>query len=379
VEFQHNEAEALDKQPTGREPIEITVIAPCFNETENVALLVKKLENALVGIEWEIVFVDDDSPDRTAATVRALAQQSHRVRCLQRIGRRGLSSAVIEGMLSSSAPFLAVIDADLQHDETLLPQMLVALKGQPVDIVVGSRYVDGGGIGIGGLSASRASISRLGTRLAKLVFKADLRDPMSGYFMITRVAFEQCVRRLSGMGYKILLDIFASSPEPLRFKEMAYTFRERQHGQSKVDSKVLLEYIELLIDKRIGWLVPVRFIMFAAVGATGVLVHFAVLSAALMSLRFTIAQLLATVAAMTSNYFINNLLIYRDMRRRGKRLLTGLLSFYAVCGIGAIANIGVAAAVFEHQYAWWAAALAGISVGVVWNYAMSATFTWKQR
>lgn len=371
-----NSVSTVDTKPNVElKPIELTVLAPCFNERENVSLLVGKLTQALDGIEWEVIFVDDNSPDGTAAEVRALAQKNPRVRCIQRIGRRGLSTAVIEGMLASSAPFMAVIDADLQHDETLLLKMAAAIKNDQLDVVVGSRYVSGGSIG--GWGSQRAAMSRLATSLAKLVLKQDLRDPMSGYFMLTRSAFEKCVGRLSGQGYKILLDIFASSPEPLRFKEIGYTFRERQHGESKIDSFVLVEYVFLLLDKLIGWLVPVRFIMFAAVGASGVFVHLLVLRLAMVSLDFTISQAIATLTAMTSNYLVNNVLTYRDRRLRGRRLVTGMLTFYAVCGIGAVANVGVAATLFKQDYSWWLAGLGGIAVGVVWNYAMTAAYTWK--
>lgn len=355
---------------------ELTILAPCFNERDNVAELVQRLTIALAGVNWEVIFVDDDSPDGTAAVVRELAQTNARVRCLQRIGRRGLSTAVVEGMLASSAPYLAVIDADLQHDETILPLMLEELRKGEVDIVVGSRYVDGGSIGA--WDEKRASMSALATRLAGLVMKQNVRDPMSGFFAITRPVLDSCVRRLSGHGFKILLDLFASSPNPLRVKEIAYTFRARQHGESKLDSTVLIDFGLLLLDKLFGRYVPARFLMFAAVGFTGVLVHFLVLRLAMFSFDFIVAQAIATVVAMTSNFFINNLLTYRDRRLTGAALLTGLLSFYAVCSVGAIANVGVASAVFRQEYSWWLAGLAGIAVGVVWNYAVSSIFTWKK-
>jgi dolichol-phosphate mannosyltransferase len=358
-------------------PVELTVLAPCFNERENVEPLVNKLAAALDGIAWEVIFVDDDSADGTAARVREIAQSDPRVRCVQRLGRRGLSTAVVEGMLASSAPYLAVIDADLQHDERLLPQMLAALKSEDLDIVVGSRYAGGGSIGT--WDSQRAAMSSFATRLAGLVLKQNLSDPMSGFFMVTRPAFERVVRRLSGQGFKILLDIFASSTTPLRFKELPYTFRERQHGESKLDSKVLIEYVQLLLDKMFGHIVPVRFILFAAVGGTGVLVHLMTLRLGMGMTSFTRANAIASVVAMTSNFFINNQFTYRDRRLRGSALLKGLLTFYAVCSIGAIANVGIASAVFERDYSWWFAALAGIAVGVVWNYAMSMAYTWGER
>lgn len=185
----------------GSHTIELAVVVPCFNERDNVALLVDKLGTALSGIEWEVIFVDDNSPDGTASAIRTLAAANRRVRCIQRIGRRGLSTAVIEGMLASSSPYLAVIDGDLQHDERLLPDMLSTLKAEKLDLVIGSRYVRGGGIGE--WDRSRAAMSTLATRLARLIVHQPISDPMSGFFVITRPALERSVRRLSGQGFKI--------------------------------------------------------------------------------------------------------------------------------------------------------------------------------
>lgn len=356
---------------------ELTIVVPTFNECGNVEPLLARLETALCGIAWEVVYVDDDSPDGTAAKVRALARTDPRIRCLQRIGRRGLSSAVIEGMLASSAPYLAVIDADLQHDERLLPQMLAALKTQDFDVVVGSRHVAGGSVG--DWDRRRVTISGFAARLARLVVAAELTDPMSGFFMLSRPAFERTVRRLSGQGFKILLDLFASTPVPFRFTELPFVFGRRQYGESKLDSLVVWEYLMLLADKLAGGYVPARFISFAAVGTSGVAVHFFTLFCALQAVAFPVAQALATIVAMTSNFTLNNFLTYRDRRLAGMRFVAGLASFYAVCSLGAVANVGIASAAFADHYAWWVSGLAGAAVGVVWNYAVSSVLTWRRR
>src|SRR5215510_6669500 len=161
--------------------VELSLIVPTYKEIDNVETVVRQVHVCLEGVAWEIIFVDDDSPDGTADRIRAIARTDPHVRCLQRIGRRGLSSACIEGMLSSSAPYVAVMDADLQHDETLLPAMLELLRQGETDIVIGSRYIPGGGIGQ--WDTARAWLSRCATRLSHLVLKADLADPMSGFFM----------------------------------------------------------------------------------------------------------------------------------------------------------------------------------------------------
>jgi dolichol-phosphate mannosyltransferase len=356
--------------------VELAVIVPCFNERENVPILIDKLTAALGGFEWEVIFVDDDSPDGTSNTVRELAASNRRVRCIQRIGRRGLSTAVIEGMLATSAPYLAVIDGDLQHDERLLPNMLGTLKQENLDIVVASRYLAGGGTGQ--WDSNRVAMSTFATRLARTVIREPLSDPMSGFFMIARPALERAVRRLSGQGFKILVDLFASTPEPYRFRELPYVFQNRVHGESKLDSFVAWEYLMLLLDKLIGWLIPVRLVMFAAVGTTGVVVHLLSLRIAMTVFSFAASQAIATTIAMTSNFIINNVLTYRDRRLRGVKFFTGLLSFFAICGVGAVANVGIASAVFQQRYTWWISALAGIAVGLIWNYAVSSALTWRR-
>lgn len=365
-----------DAVPERTAGAELTVVVPTYDERGNIEPLLARLDAALAGIAWEVVFVDDDSPDGTAAAVRRLARSDPRVRCLQRIGRRGLSTAAIEGMLASSAPYFAVLDADLQHDARLLPHMLAAMKAENLDIVVGSRHVAGGGTG--SWNRRRVAISDLATRLARLVVPADLADPMSGFFMLSRPAFERTVRHLSGQGgFKLLLDLFASTPAPFRFKELPYVFAERQRGESKLDSFIAWEYLMLLAEKLTGGYVPGRFFSFAAIGGTGVAVHFATLFAALHFVAFPIAQAIATVVAMTSNFVLNNLLTYRDRRLSGRRFLSGLVSFYAVCSLGAVANVGIAATAFAHHYTWWLSGFAGVAVGVVWNYAVSSVFTWR--
>jgi dolichol-phosphate mannosyltransferase len=370
------EAAPLDLR-SPRRRVELTVVVPTFNERDNVEALLARLDAALCGIEWEVVYVDDDSPDGTADKVRALAQGDPRIRCLQRIGRRGLSTAVIEGLLASSAPYLAVIDGDLQHDEQLLPRMLAAIKAEDLDVVVGSRHTAGGGVG--DWDRRRVAVSNVAARLARLIIAADLADPMSGFFMLSRPAFERAVRRLSGQGFKILLDLFASTPIPYRFKEIPYVFGQRQHGESKLDSFVVWEYLMLLLDKLVGRYVPARFISFAAIGGSGVFVHFTTLYLGLKLLAFPAAQALATFVAMTSNFALNNILTYRDRRLTGRRFVTGLVSFYAVCSLGAVANVGIASAAFAHHYTWWLSGLAGAAVGVVWNYAVSSVFTWQRK
>jgi dolichol-phosphate mannosyltransferase len=358
---------------------ELAVVIPTMNERDNVPILVQRLNRVLAGIAWEAIFVDDDSPDGTADLVREIGRRQPHIRVVQRLGRRGLSSACIEGILASSAPYVAVMDGDLQHDEALLPAMLAEIKAARLDIVIASRYAGYGSVG--DWQRSRVLISTFAGRLGRTVIKAELSDPMSGFFMITRDAFAATMRSLSGQGFKILLDLFASSPRPLAFAEMPLTFRRRLHGESKLDALVAWEYLLLLVQKLAGPAVPVRFLLFAAIGALGLGAHLAVLWLAtnVFFLTFALAQSVATVVAMTGNFFLNNLFTYRDRRLHGARLWLGLLSFYAVCGAGAAANVGVASYLIGDHHAWWVAGIAGAAVSAVWNYAMTSSFTWSAR
>ena len=360
-------------------PLDLSVVVPCFNERANVAPMVAALDTALAGIAWEVVFVDDNSPDGTAAEARRLAQSDARVRCIRRIGRRGLASAVIEGALSSSAAHIAVIDGDMQHDETRLPVMLQALR-DGADLAVGSRHVEGGDAS--GLSSGfRHWLSETGIRLAQYFLPVKLTDPMSGFFMLPRARFEEIAPRLTGQGFKILLDVVLSAPGPLVVKEIPFVFRERLAGESKLDVLVLMQFGGLLADKVLSGLLPLRFLSFALVGALGVLVHLIILGLALQTamMSFAAGQIIATIIAMVFNFQLNNQITYRDQRLRGPALWRGLLLFLLVCGLGAIANIGIARQLYADQVSWSVAGAMGAVIGVVWNYAVSATLVWRVR
>jgi dolichol-phosphate mannosyltransferase len=358
----------------------LSVIVPSYNERPNVAPMIEKLDAALRGIDWEVIYVDDNSPDGTAAEVRRIAGMDPRVRCIRRVGRRGLASAVIEGALSSSATYVAVIDGDLQHDETRLPVMLAELRSGQYDLAVASRYVEGGNTE--GLATQwRHRLSDGGIWLAHQVLPVKLADPMSGFFMLPRALFEQLAPQLTGQGFKILLDLVLSAPVTLRVKEVPAGFHERVAGESKLDALVVLQFGGLLLDKTFAGYLPLRFASFAAVGAVGVMVHLSVLVVLrdLTLLNFGGEQTIATLVAMVFNFELNNAVTYADQRLRGPRLWRGLLLFMAVCGVGAVANIGIARALYNSNTTWSVAGSMGAIIGVVWNYAVSATLVWRAR
>ncbi len=359
---------------------ELSIVVPVFKEAANIVPLVQLVEAAFEDDSWELIFVDDNSPDGTAEQVKAIAAKDPRVRCIRRVGRRGLSGASIEGMLSSSARYVAVMDGDLQHDERVLVRMLALIRAQGVDLVIATREREGASIT--GLSGQRSLVSDFGRFLSRLVIKADVKDPMSGFFMVRREIVEQAAPKLATEGFKILADLLATADKPLSIRETPYVFRERQHGESKLDARVAFDYLGFLLHHLTGRLVPVRFFLFGLVGASGVVVH--LLSLKLMlanfpSYGFDISQTTATFIAMMSNFLLNNGLTYRDRRITGWSLVPGFLLFAASCSIGVVANVGLARLIFSEGQEWWVAGLAGALTGAVFNYVTSSILVWRKK
>jgi len=359
--------------------VELSVVLPTFKERGNIAELVRRLDETLSAIAWEAIFVDDNSPDGTAEAVKEIAARDPRIRCLRRVGRRGLAGACIEGMLSSAAPYVAVMDADLQHDETVLMAMLEKLRGGKFDLVAATRYVEGGSAS--SFSEGRGAISRFATALTQKALGTSLSDPMSGFFMMRRDVFDEMAGRLSPAGFKILLDI-ATATADLRIAEVPFVFGTRQEGESKFTVQVGLEFLGLLLAKLSRGLLDPRFIFFAFVGSIGLAVHLVTLKLVLLVTPepFGAAQTVATIVAMASNFALNNEITYRDKRLKGWTLLQGFVEFCAFCSLGALANIDVASQLFHARHeVWWLAGAAGALMSVLWNYAMSSLFVWRTR
>ncbi len=357
----------------------LTIVLPTYNEADNVLVAIDRIAAVLGDVPFEVIVVDDNSPDGTAARVKERAMRDPRVRCIRRVGRRGLAGACIEGMLASSAPVVAVMDADLQHDETILPKMLAAIETDGRDLVVGSRFADGARVN--GLSPLRHLGSRAANAAIQRLLRVRLSDPLSGFFMLRRDRFDALAGQLSTQGFKILLDIVATARGSLTVAEIPFVFRERVAGASKLDRLVVLDFIGLFLSKLLGGLISARFLMFGLVGASGVGVHLACLKAGLSvaGLPFGWAQGLATFIAMTTNFFLNNAVTYHDRKLTGMRLVVGLLSFYLVCSVGVFANVGVAGWLYSYDQVWWLAGTAGAVVGSVWNYAASSVLTWRKK
>jgi dolichol-phosphate mannosyltransferase len=365
--------------------LELAIVLPTYNERANVAAMIAGLERALVGIGWEAIFVDDDSTDGTADEARRLAATNPRVRVIQRIGRRGLAGAAIEGMCATAAPVVAVMDADQQHDPALLAGMLEAIQEGSCDVAVASRFMPGASTERWN-RPERERASTLANALARKITGIALTDPLSGYFMLRAETLRRNAHRLSGIGFKILLDILATAERPLRVSEFPLQFAPRLQGESKLDRTVVFEFLVGLYDKWLGRIVPTRYALFGTIGAAGVAVHMAVLSLFLtlfggrfadQLMTFEAGQALAALVAMSFNFALNNALTYADQRLRGAAALTrGWLRFALTCSVGLLTNVGVAAVVVRLGVHPYGAALAGILVGSVWNYALSSRFVW---
>ncbi len=356
----------------------LAIILPTLNERVNLAPLVRRLEAALGEDGWEAIIVDDDSADGTADEARRLSRSDPRIRIIQRIGRRGLASAAIEGICATSAPFVAVMDADHQHDPALLRPMLEAVKQGQCDVAVASRFVDGGNAD-GLADNTRKRGSRLANRLARQITGVRLSDPMSGYFVMSADRVRALAPRLSGIGFKLLLDILAASDAPVQVQEFPMQLAQRRAGESKLDRAVIFEFLVGLYERSFGQIIPTRFALFATVGALGVVVHLAVLGIIFIAAgsAFVLAQAAATLAAMSFNFWLNNWLTYRDQQIRGfLPLLKGWSGFCATCAVGAFANVAAATLLENGGVHWVFSAIAGIILGSVWNYALSSRFVW---
>ncbi|SEQ14655.1 dolichol-phosphate mannosyltransferase [Devosia sp. YR412] len=372
-------ASLVTEQTVNFRPAQLAVIVPSYNERDNIELLYEKVAIAMGDTPWEMIVVDDDSPDGTADLVNELSRVYANIRCLRRFGRRGLASACVEGMAVTSAPFVAVIDGDLQHDEAILPTMLAKAQAG-ADLVVGSRFADGGSAGAG-LSATRLSGSNFANKLAGMIAGQAVSDPMSGFFLLRREAALKAAPKLASDGFKILIDLIVTSARmgtPLKIEEVGYTFRQRHAGESKMSPLVVIQYLGLWFSKLTNGALPPSFLLFGLVGGTGVVVHLATLGAfTALGQGFVVSQIAATLIAMAWNFVLNNNLTYADRKLRGTRLVTGFLSFCAICALGGIANISVANAIYAWDHQTFIAGLSGAVMSSVFNYAVTRAFTWK--
>lgn len=359
--------------------MDLSIIIPALNEEENIRPLYEELASILGEISWEMIVVDDDSKDGTRNEVRALGENNPHVRLIHRIGRRGLSSACLEGMAAAGADHILVMDADLQHDSSVIPEMLKLVREESCDLVIASRFKEASEIT--GLSPFRRESSKWVNRGMKAFTGNDITDPLSGFFMLTRSLYDVIKYRASGIGFKILIDIIMSAPRRLTVMEVPFTFRERHSGESKLDISIVSEFLGLVIEKLSKGRFPFRFLCFLCVGCVGAVGHFSMMLVMykLVGTSFLLAQLVATYFAIVINFFLNNAFTYRSQRLRGVIILRGLLLFALVCSAGAINNLIVAEALYAWGLHWLLASLSGAIYGSVWNYFMSSILVWFKK
>ncbi len=356
-------------------PAEITVVVPTYNERANIDELIDRVRAGLAGLRWEIVIVDDNSPDGTGHYARKLHAQDPRVRVIRRIGRRGLSSACIEGMLASSATYVAVIDADLQHDPALLRGMLEILRGGTAELVCASRYVEGGSIG--DWAEDRAAASSLATWAARTMTAVELSDPMSGYFAVRRDVVDMIAPALSGVGFKILLDIVLAAGSGLRIAEIPLSFETRVHGDSKLSPRVIWDYVMMLAEHRSGGTVHANRLSTLAMAAAGLLANiFALwLLHDLYGLGPAVTETIAAITGCAAVYAVNEILSYG--RRGAWRWYLGLLPFLASCAAGIVCNVLLASSLEASGIDWLVAAFSGAVLGAMWNNGAVSRHGWS--
>ncbi len=359
----------------------LTIVIPTFNEKENIYLIISKLEETLVGINFKILFVDDNSTDGTIEEIRQIALVKPYVSLLLRIGRRGLAGACIEGLLTAKSDFVAVMDCDLQHEETKLVEMLQKFNNdKELDLVVGTRHLNDGS-SEEGFNKARQLGSTIATRITNYILKLNTSDPMSGFFMVRQSSVIPIATKLQPEGFKILADMIASSQGKWKIDEVAYNFKKRLKGESKMEPAVAFELLGLLISHLTFGFLSLRFVLFLMVGFSGIFIQlfFTWIAFSLFEFSFLTAQSAGVIFAMTTNFYLNNLLTYKDRSLSGFKFLKGLVSFYLVCSVGAVCNVAIAKMTFEILAIWQIASLVGATVGAVWNFFFSSIFTWKVR
>ena len=362
--------EALEGEPA------LSLVICTLDEHEAIGAVIEGAERALADVPHEIIVVDDSADELTAAAVLACAAGRPGLRLIRRAGERGLAAAAIAGWDAAHGRVLGVMDGDGQHDPASLKALWDQLAADGADVALASRYARrSGGTGLTGF---RDRISRIGTFITHLLLGVRVSDPLSGLFLMRRSWFEHVRPRLSGVGFKILVDVIASGSRPPRTAETATRLRPRAGGASKLDVRVMADLAALLVEKSTRGLICARLFLFLAVGLCGVGVHMATLGVGrIAGAPFWAAQGVAIVVAMTSNFALNNALTFRQARLTGRAAMRGLGLFYASCLAGAVLNEAGAGALHRAGAPWAAAALCGLFAGALCNYLLATRLTWS--
>jgi dolichol-phosphate mannosyltransferase len=360
----------------------ISLVIPTYNERENIMLAIKRAHGALqeTARPFEIIVVDDDSPDRTWEAAEALCPDYPGLRVIRRRNERGLARAVVRGWREARGEILAVMDGDLQHPPETLGRLVKAVRDDGVDIAVASRHVMGGGVSRWNIV--RRGVSWSATLMATWVLPGTLRtirDPMSGYFALRRSVIEGC--RLEPEGYKVLLEVLGRGKYQ-RVAEVPYVFVERQRGGSKLGPRQYWEFILHLL--RLSWQTGElnRFLKFSAVGGSGVLVNMGVLILLTSaSLGYLSSGIFAVETAIVTNFLLNEFWTFSDFSKKRPgwvRRMIRFLKFNLFCAGGAVINLGVLWMLTEYAGVYYLLSnLFGIGAATLWNYGINANITWE--
>ena len=359
----------------------VSIVIPTYNEKDNIPKILEKLNKVLNKIAHEIIFVDDNSPDGTSTEIKSRIQKSSKIRLIHRIGRKGLAGAVIEGVLAANSDLVAVMDCDLQHDETKLLDMVnLFSKNTSLDIVIGSRFTETGEISEKAFSKMRELGSKATTFIIKKILNIESTDPLSGFFMVKKETFLKSSENLQTQGFKVLADFLATTGKKINIEEIGYQFKNRIAGESKMSFLTALELIGLIFSQIFKGRVSIRFILFCMVGLSGIFVQLFITGLAMILInQFPTSQTLGIIAAMTSNYFLNNIITFQERKLKSLDLFRGLISFYLICSLGAFTNIAIATYVFAFSSNWLISSFIGAIFGAVWNFTLTSIFTWKSK
>ena len=358
-------------------PYDLSLVICTLNESESIGAVLREVDRVLAGVPTEVIVVDDSEDDATARAVRAVVPIHVHIRLMRRRGERGLATAAAAGWGRARGRVLGLMDGDGQHDASLLPALLKTMQLQHADFAVASRYITGANTGLTGF---RDHLSQLGTWSARLATGVNTSDPMSGFFLFRRDWWEAAQVKMSPVGYKILLDLTLSGTRKPKIVEVATSLRARIGGQSKLDVRVIADLAALILSKQFNGALSPRFVLFAGVGASGMIVNMSVVTAmAAMGAAYGLAQAVAVLIAMTTNFVLNNLLTFRDRRLGGMAFWRGLAAFYAACGGGAIVNELLGMKLYAMGTPAALAAFCGASLAVVWNYAAATRIAWAAR
>ena len=360
----------------------ISIVIPTFNEVKNIIPLLKKLLSLFDDYDYEIIIVDDDSPDGTSEEVEKYMKDKKTIKLITRIGRSGLSSAIKEGLIFAKGKYLLVLDGDGQHHPSFLLNMIDEIKKNKSDIVIGSRFLPSSKLE--GLSKKRSLGSKIANKVASISLNKNyskLTDYLSGCFCLNRDSTKNFIRRIEINGFKFLYELLSLSKGKLNVKEVPLNFQERRHGNSKLDLAIIWDFIISIIHNFTFRIMPRRAISFGLVGLSGVFVQLFItyFLTNLLLLKFYDALPIAVISAATSNFLINNQVTFRSNRLKGSALLVGLLKFFLVASLPVIANIGITTAVYEYISAdTLIAQIAGIAIVYAWNYLASSSFVWNK-